>query len=114
MRRLLLRTWLAGSLAILGCKGTSAEQAYPNDPLLISQKPVEGKAASDRPVAVVMHEPRVPPVPSESTLVPQPAGPAQERKAIVAQPPGGDNPPRVVRACLHPPGPHQCTRTPRE
>jgi hypothetical protein len=59
-------TALIGSV---GCKGTSAEHSYPNDPLLISKKPVEGKTGSTRAVALVHHELEVPSQPSETVLV---------------------------------------------
>jgi hypothetical protein len=68
MGQVLLRTALAAVLAtaaIPGCKGPAADHAYPNDPLLISYKPIERQAEAAKPVVVVHHEPEVPPLPSE-------------------------------------------------
>jgi hypothetical protein len=74
MRPLLRWAWLAAALgAILpGCKSTSPEQAYPNDPLLISKKPIEGKPEQSRPSAILNREPQVPPLPPDALVVKSP------------------------------------------
>ena len=71
MPRNCLKVWLAAAVAGLclpGCKSTPAPHPYPNDPLLISKRPVEATAETARPTAVVKREPRVPPMPSEAVV----------------------------------------------
>jgi hypothetical protein len=58
----------AAALVIVGCKGPAADHSYPNDPLLITYQPIEGKAESAKPSTVIHREPQVPPRPS-ATLV---------------------------------------------
>ena len=77
-----------GSAAVLwaglvaGCQGTAKKNAYDNDPLVMSRKPVEGNAAAPAAVPLARAEPVPPPVP---TVPPGPdaiAGPG----GVAAQP----------------------------
>ncbi len=88
MRRWLLRAWLISAVVswcLSGCKSSAPKQAYPNDPLLVSKKPVEGKLnqGQGKPQALVRAEPAMPPLPIEA-LVPQPA-PAASLPIVRAQ-----------------------------
>ena len=75
MRRWLLRGWLISAMAawfLSGCRSSGPKQAYPNDPLLVSKKPVEGKLNPGKPQVLVRADPVIPPVPIEA-LVAEPA-----------------------------------------
>ena len=75
MRPYLLRACLISAITaacLAGCKGNVPQPAYPNDPLLVSKKPVEGKLESKKPQAVVRAESTIPPLPIEA-LVARPA-----------------------------------------
>ena len=74
MRHLLLWSWLGavGACTLCGCKSASKEQAYPNDPLLVSKRPVAAKPEQSRPSPMTTEEPQAPPLPPES-LVRKPA-----------------------------------------
>ena len=75
MRRQLLRAWLIAPVTawcLSGCSSTPPKPAYPSDPLLISQKPIERKLENSAPQLVVHAEPTEQPIPIEA-LVAQPA-----------------------------------------
>src|SRR5262249_13163782 len=77
----------AGCLA--GCKGTAPQPAYPNDPLLVSKKPVEGKLESKKPQAVVRAESTMPPLPIEALVArPAPDHPLPPARSAPASNPG--------------------------
>jgi hypothetical protein len=73
MRPLLRWACLAAVAAAVlpGCKSTAPAQAYPNDPLLISKKPIEGDPAQSRPSALLNREPQVPPLPPDALVLKQ-------------------------------------------
>lgn len=72
MRRFLLPTCVAAAL-IAGCKSAAPDPPYPNDPLLLSQKPIEGKLDNRPPVTLVHREPVEPLPPSEALVKNAPA-----------------------------------------
>jgi hypothetical protein len=82
MRRLLLPSCLALAVAA-GCKSAPPDAPYPNDPLLVSKKPIEGKLETARPVLVVHHEPAVPLPPAEA-LVQRPLPPDESGVQVLA------------------------------
>ena len=62
MRKRLI-AWLAvaaAGICLAGCKSSAPNLAYPNDPLLISKKPVEGKPTNAQPVLVADRGPTPP------------------------------------------------------
>ena len=64
MRLRLLRIWLAPLLVsglVVGCERAAVR---PQDPLLISKKPIEGKAQASKPIALAYNEPAAPPIPT--------------------------------------------------
>jgi hypothetical protein len=62
-RRRLAVALLAGLIG--GCQSTSHENAYPKDPLLLTKKPVDGKAApAPSPVMTASNEPAAPVLPA--------------------------------------------------
>jgi hypothetical protein len=54
----------AAGMCLSGCKSSAPKLPYPNDPLLVSKKPVEGKKHQAESLLVVNRGP-VPPVPEE-------------------------------------------------
>jgi hypothetical protein len=54
---------LAFGALISGCELTGAPPRYENDPLVLSKKPIAGKAAEPSPVLVASAEPVPPPIP---------------------------------------------------
>src|SRR5438105_529273 len=56
------RRWLATALLVgcAGCKSLFAPHGLPADPLFVHRKPLEVKADSSRPIAVVYSEPSAP------------------------------------------------------
>src|SRR5262245_35775654 len=70
--RVVFTAWLL--TGVLGCKSTPAEHTYPNDPLLISKKPIERNPEATRTVLVAYHEPPGPPSPLDA-LVAKPSSP---------------------------------------
>jgi hypothetical protein len=92
---------------LAGCKGTAPQPAYPNDPLLVSKKPVEGKLESKKPQAVVRAESTMPPLPIEALVArPAPDHSSPQARSAPASNPGsagaGDS---TLRA--NPPTPYQ-------
>jgi hypothetical protein len=76
MRRKRAKIWLlaaAGGL-VLGCQSASVRNGYPEDPLLLSKKPVEGKPGKAESVQVVHAEPKAPTLPP-TELASNPAAP---------------------------------------
>ncbi len=71
MGRWCLRTGLVvlPVLWLAGCKGPPANEGYPNDPLLVSMKPVVGKADASAPTAFAHREPKLPPLPTDTQVV---------------------------------------------
>ena len=67
MRWIISKYWLlvtaSGCLAI-GCGGLGQRNNYPDDPLLLSKKPVLGRAQDARPVLLASSEPVAPPEPN--------------------------------------------------
>ncbi len=66
MRTLLGRTGLLALLiggVVLGCHKNMVQQKQPPDPLLISKKPIEGKATPGDPVLFPRIDPQQPPMP---------------------------------------------------
>src|SRR5260370_27412995 len=67
MRRKILRSGLlatvSGSVA-LGCGMFGQRKNFPDDPLLLSKKPVLGRAQDARPVVLASAEPMAPPGPA--------------------------------------------------
>src|SRR5437773_10296349 len=59
---------LLGLTIVCGCKSSSAENTYPKDPLLLSKKPMDGKAgppvAGPGPALVASAEPVAPTAPT--------------------------------------------------
>jgi hypothetical protein len=78
MWRRILRTcfWSAlGCAPILGCEALFPRPPYPQDPLLLSKKPVEGKPDRTEPVRLAYTEPMPPPLPAVALVSKQPASP---------------------------------------
>jgi hypothetical protein len=70
-----LAIWLLFGLG--GCKTPSADNKYPNDPLLISQKPIERTPDTAQPAVVAQREPPVPAEPTDDLATAFPGdGPA--------------------------------------
>ncbi len=66
MRLKLYRIWLAAVLGIsllAGCERASL-RPHPQDPLLISKKPIESKAQDGKPIALAYNEPEAPAIPA--------------------------------------------------
>jgi hypothetical protein len=71
--RQLWPTALLTAILFQGCKGPSPQSDYPNDPLLLSNKPVIGKSDAPQPRLVRNREPRMPQMPADA-LVSGPTG----------------------------------------
>jgi hypothetical protein len=58
--------WALAALAgaVLGCESTSGKLPYPDEPLLLSKKPVLGKIEDSRPTLVASAEPAAPELPT--------------------------------------------------
>jgi len=54
---------------LLGCASASSKLGYPEDPLLIAKKPVEGKPGPAEDTLVAFGEPSPPPLPSEAFVL---------------------------------------------
>lgn len=69
MGRSIRSIWLAmlGGGLLLGCE-SAGRRHYPQDPLLLSKKPVEGKPTSAGPDLIAQAEPAPPPVPAALAL----------------------------------------------
>jgi hypothetical protein len=70
VRRTTICAWLAAVLGggALGCPSTPKHFSYPDDPLFVSKKPVEGKADKGGPALLAAVEPAVPPAPTEALV----------------------------------------------
>jgi len=75
-------TWLsvvvAGGVAS-GCGLTSSSRPFPPDPLLLSKRPVEGKAEAPAPHQLAFNPPGPPTVPNKEATVRQEPAPAEPR-----------------------------------
>jgi hypothetical protein len=66
---------LLGAALIAGCHSAQTEESYPKDPLLLSKKPVAGKATDGRSELLAMSEPAAPELPAVA-LASAPKSPA--------------------------------------
>ena len=101
MRCGLVRIWPAALLACCltgGCELGSVRNKYPQDPLLLSKKPVDGKIDSSKPVLLARAEPAVPPLPNMALVSAPPSRePPLEREPQRASPETPDQLPPTVR-----------------
>jgi hypothetical protein len=108
MRRFPLRAGLivVGTLAaFMGCKGTAPDHAYPNDPLLISKKPIESSPANaQQPVMVAQRAPLVPPSREDALATRTPDGePGREGRSAFGDASVRNDFPRITEATALPP-----------
>ncbi|HLN28796.1 MAG TPA: hypothetical protein VK395_13710 [Gemmataceae bacterium] len=54
---------------LLGCASASSKLGYPEDPLLIAKKPVEGKPGPAEDTLIAFGEPSPPPLPNEAFVL---------------------------------------------
>jgi hypothetical protein len=82
-RRILLDCFLLALLGGIfpGCRSASSQRPYPEDPVLVSKRPVPGGTASDRPVLLAYAEPVPPPLPAEAFVAASPTLKALPRTA---------------------------------
>jgi hypothetical protein len=86
----LIKAWLAAALGgglVLGCRSADSSNLLPEDPLLLSKKPVEGKLETAAPAQVARKEPVAAPALLASEPVPPPAPPKPLLATVVNKEP---------------------------
>jgi hypothetical protein len=97
MRKQLTRAWLTAAVSgglFLGCRSASNRPPYPEQPLLLSKTPVEGKIEAVETGPVAQADPVAPPLPADAlAAIPKPLpqvpinGPANENAVNHTEPP---------------------------
>src|SRR5262249_18843153 len=80
-----LSPWLMAGwsgLCLAGCESPSVRHPYPDDPLLLYQRPVEGRIARAQPRLAARAEPTPPPVPPPAYASALALPPAKPQSAL--------------------------------
>jgi hypothetical protein len=89
-----------------GCALFASRPSYPEDPLLLSKKPVEGKSGKTESVLLAQNEPVLPTLPNEALALTLPVPPAkvlgQGTSPSSAEAPSRPQTPVVAQPAIHP------------